>query len=257
MDLATTFGIIGGVLFVLGGGLMEEVNPAYFLHLSPVLIIFGGTMGATLASVGMREFRLTPTYLRIAFGATQEKPLVEEIQEIVSFAEKGRREGLLSLEEHIKEMEPGVSRQILGMIVDGTEPGVIQRVMETEIGAMEERHKKGSALFTAAGGYSPTLGIIGTVMGVIAVLANLEGGDLSKLGGGVATAFVATFFGISLANLVLLPIAEKLKHKSEEEIFRMRLIFEGFTGLQSGESPHVVQMRMNSFLETKSRPERE
>lgn len=253
MDLTTTIGLVGAILSLVIGGWIEHVKLEYFLNPSAGLIIFGGTFFATMISFGMREVLLIPTWLRIAFTEQTHKPLREEIHDLVTFAEIARREGLLALEEHMREMEPGIVRRTLEMVVDGTDPAVVSRIMEYEISTMAERHKKGVEFFNTAGGFAPTMGIIGTVMGVVSVLANLEGGDMGTLGKGVAVAFVATFFGISIANLVLLPLGNKLKFRSEEEVFRTELLFEGLIALQSGDNPRIVQMRLHTFLESKRR----
>ncbi|MEK8024105.1 MAG: MotA/TolQ/ExbB proton channel family protein, partial [Candidatus Hydrogenedentota bacterium] len=210
MDITTTLGTIFAILCVCIAAFAphpigEGSNPMQFLNMPAFIIIGGGTLCATMISVGMAEMRQIPTYLRIAFGNTQMKSLEQEIQDLITYAEKARREGLLSLEDHVKDMPPGIVRQILGMIVDGTEPDIIHKVMENEVSAMETRHKKGIDLFTTAGGYSPTMGIIGTVMGTVSVLAGLAEKGMEELGSGVAVAFIATFYGISLANLILLP----------------------------------------------------
>lgn len=253
MDITTTVGTIGAIVCVIAAAAIEGSSFQTFINPSAFILIFGGTFCATMISSGLAEMRAIPIYLRLAFGGHAEKSLEQEIQDLITYAEKARREGLLSLEDHVKDMPPGIVRQILGMIVDGTEPDIIHKVMENEVAAMESRHKKGTDLFNTAGGFSPTMGIIGTVMGVVHVLANLGKGGMTELGEGVAVAFIATFYGIAFANLILLPIGNKLKFKSEEEIFRMRLIFEGFSGLQHGENPHVVQMRLNAFLEGRKR----
>jgi chemotaxis protein MotA len=253
VDIATFVGIFGGMVAIAIAGFLEHVTLDMLLRPSAIAIIFGGTFGATMATVGMGELKKIPTWLRIAFFEQHQKPLREEIHDLVTFAEIARREGLLALEEHMREMEPGIVRRTLEMVVDGTDPAVVSRIMEYEISTMDERHKKGIAFFTAAGGFSPTMGIIGTVLGVIAVLAAAEGATMAKLAGGIATAFTATFFGIALANCILLPIAEKLKYRSEEERFRTELLFEGLVALQSGDNPRIVQMRLHSFLESKKR----
>lgn len=253
MDIATVVGLIGGIVCVIGAGFYEGITLDQLLRPSAMVLIFGGTIFATMVTVGMEEIRKVPTWLRIAFTRPKHKPLREEIHDLVTFAEIARREGLLALEEHLREMEPGIVRRTLEMVVDGTDPSVVQRIMEYEITTMEERHRKGIEFFTAAGGFSPTLGIIGTVLGVVAVLAQAGEGGMEDMAHGIATAFTATFFGISFANLVLLNIAGKLKYRSEEERFRTELLFEGLVALQSGDNPRIVQMRLHSFLESKKR----
>ena len=254
MDLTTLIGIIGAVSCVVICGLIEKVNFGMFLAPGAFTLIVGGTFCATMIGFSIRELKLLPTYLRLAFFKSHEKPILEEIQKIVTFAEKARREGLLALEDDTREMEPGFSRSMLEMIVDGTEPDVVKHIMKTEMEAMAQRHKKGAEFFTAAGGYAPTMGIVGTVLGVVGVLAKRGTGGIEELGHGVALAFVATFLGIGSANLLILPIGVKLQFKSHEELFRMNLIAEGFTALQAGENPTVVRTRLMSFLETKLRP---
>lgn len=253
MDLTTVVGLVGGIVCVIGAGIYEGITADALLRPSAMVLIFGGTLCAAMMTTGTTELRKIPAWLRIAFFEQKKKPVREEIHDLVTFAEIARREGLLALEEHMREMEPGIVRRTLEMVVDGTDPGVVSRIMEYEISTMAERHKKGIEFFNQAGGFSPTLGIIGTVLGVVAVLAKAGEGGMDEMAHGIATAFTATFFGISFANLVLLPIAGKLKFRSEEEIFRTELLFEGLVALQSGDNPRIVQMRLHSFLESKKR----
>lgn len=253
MDITTIIGVAGAFLAVVFSAHHAGLGIETFINTEAFVLVFGGTFLATMTSFTMKELKTIPKWLKIAFTHQEHLNVQEQIQELVSYAEKARREGLLSLEDHVHSMRAGMIREMLGMIIDGTEPEVVRKVMENELHTMQERHKAGSDFFNTAGGYAPTMGIIGTVMGVVVVLAGLGTGGMEQLGKGVALAFIVTFYGIAVANLVLLPIGAKLKKKSEEEVFRMQLIFEGFSALQQGENSQVVMMRLNAFVENSQR----
>ncbi len=245
MDLATIFGLIlaiGAVTgaFVLEGGQLESV----FL-LAPMLIVIGGTLGATLITTSVETVLGVPRYLRTAF-ANCHHDFRHEIEDIVRLAEKARREGILGLEKDLKKVRMPFFRKAVQLLIDGTEVTVLREILETEIAYVEERHKRGIIFFQKAGGFAPTLGIIGTVLGLINALGNTS--DASKMAGAIAAAFIATLWGIGLANLFFLPVSDKLRMKNDEEMAYLELIMEGVVAIQSGENPRNIRTRLQSYV---------
>ncbi len=245
MDLATIIGLMlawGAIFFSLmleGGKLSELINIPSF-----VLVVFG-TIGATITGTSMRTLKSIPSILRCAINDKATDPALL-IETMVYFARKARREGVLSLEAASQNLENDFLRKGIMLIVDGTPSIIVREIMETEVVGMQERHKLGETVFSSLGGYSPTLGIIGTVMGLINMLARLS--EPSGMGHAIAAAFIATLYGVSLANLAYLPIASKLKSKTAEEVVCCEMIIEGVLSIQAGENARIVETRMIAFL---------
>ena len=250
MDLATILGLalaFGAILIsgVLEGG-AEGANSLLRLINGPAaLIVFGGTIGATMICVRLKDFLNLPTYLSISMKENN-LDITELIGEMVRYAELARKEGLLTLEEKVAEVKNQFLRKGIQLVVDGTDPNLVREILEIETGYMEERHKTAIQIFQQAGGFAPTMGIIGTVMGLVNVLANLE--DSASLGPAISTAFIATLYGIGSANLFWLPIAQKLKTSSKEEASARQIIIEGILSIQAGEHPRVIGEKLMSFL---------
>jgi chemotaxis protein MotA len=177
-------------------------------------------------------------------------PSKEMAMLLITFAEKTRREGLLSLEEDIESLNDPFLQKGIKLIVDGTDPEIVKNTLENDIYLYEQKKKEEIGIFEAAGGYSPTMGIIGTVMGLVLVLGNL-GGDASALGHSIAAAFIATLYGIGFANLIWLPIAGKLKMKLKLEILGKEFALLGMRSLQTGDNPSLVKDKLQSFFEEK------
>jgi chemotaxis protein MotA len=178
----------------------------------------------------------------------QEKKLdtTGTIEILVKMADKARREGLLTLEDEAKKVTDTFMKKGIMMIVDGTDPAQVREILETNIHHIRGRHKVGYSLFSAAGGFAPTFGIIGTVMGLISVLKQLD--DPNKLAKSIASAFLATLWGLLSANMIFLPIAAKLKSKSEAELAYKNLIMEGILSIQAGENPRILREKLSAFL---------
>lgn len=212
---------------------------------SAALIVFGGTAGAVMVCFSMNDIKSVPKLLKIAF--TERKSNVfETINVIVTFAEKARREGLLSLEQELTAIDNHFLRQGVQLVVDGTDPALVKDILETEMAFEDQRHKIGAGIFEQAGGFAPTMGIIGTVMGLVNVLSNLSNPD--ELGGHIAVAFIATLYGVSSANILWLPIAAKLKLRNKQEALEKAVILEGVLSLQAGENPATVRDKLKAFL---------
>ncbi|MFZ5590531.1 MAG: flagellar motor protein [Bacillota bacterium] len=245
MDIALVGGFFLALFSLVGGFLMEGGHLAALFKPSAALIVFGGTLGATVVGFTMEELKSIPAIFRIAMFPRQQNPL-ELIEIIVKLADEARREGLLYLENRLNEIDDPFLRKSLQLVVDGTDPELVQSIMESELYATEERHHLGALIFEAAGGYAPTMGIIGTVMGLVHVLGNMS--DPSSLGPAIAVAFMATLYGVSSANILWLPLATKLKNMSKKEVILKQIIIEGMTSLQAGHNPMLIRERLSAFL---------
>lgn len=240
-------GIGIGVAFfgILLAAIMEGTSPAAFLDIPAVLIIICGTGGATLASVGMDNMRRIPELYKLVMRA-QRPDVAGRVALLVSMAEQARREGLLALDQQVNEIEDEFTRKGLQLVVDGIDPDLVRAVLEAEIDGMTARHHESAAIFEKAGGFAPTMGIIGTVMGLVHVLQNLAAP--STLGPAVSSAFIATLLGIGSANVIYLPIANRLKSLSDAEVELRTLTLDGILAVQAGDNPRVVAEKLNSYI---------
>jgi len=245
MDFATIVGLlvavgaIGGA-FVLEGGSIESV----FL-LGPILVVVGGTLGATTITTSVETVLQIPRFLQLAFMGKSHSSLAT-VEGIVALSEVARRKGVLALDDLIQKMSDSFQRKAMQLVVDGTEATVVRDVLETEIAYIEERHKRGIVFFQKAGGFAPTMGILGTVLGLIQAMSNTN--DASVMAAAIASAFIATLWGVGLANLFLLPISDKLRLRHEEEIAHLELMMEGSLALLAGETPRGIRRRLLSFI---------
>ena len=234
-----------GIMICLGAMMVADVldggSPAAFLNPSAILLIFGATFGATIASTSLTQFKTFPKLVGMAM-----KPRVSDIAAIremlVKFAERARREGLLALESDVEGIQDPFIRHGLQMVIDGLEPDTVEEILEIEIESMQGRHLKGIDMFAKMGGYSPTFGVLGTVMGLVSVLANLA--DPSGLGESIATAFIATLFGVGAANILWLPVSANLKVKDSEEAKERHLALAAILAIQAGDNPRIVAQKL-------------
>src|SRR3954454_13720404 len=245
MKASTAIGIGIAAVGILMGAMMEGTSPMAFFNVPAIVLIVSGTMGVTLASVGMDAFKNVPNLYKKTFSA-EPLELGGKVTEIVAHAERARREGLLALEDEIANVDDDFMRKGLQLVVDGTDPGLVREVLEAEIDAMAARHKVGAGIFEKAGGFAPCIGIIGTVMGLLHVLEHLDAPE--TLGPSISGAFIATLIGVGMANVVFLPVAARLKGLSEEEIEARVLVLEGILAIQSGDNPRVVAEKLISFV---------
>lgn len=245
MDLATIIGIVLAIFSLLISVVIEGGELGSLINIPAAILVFGGTIGATMVCFPISAVKKLPTWLTIALKE-KKTDVHETIAIIVSLAETARREGILKLENMVEELDNAYLKQGVNLVIDGTDYEVAKAIMKTELELMEERHKMGAKFFESAGGYAPTMGIIGTVMGLVHVLGNLS--DAGSLGGAIATAFIATFYGVSSANIFWLPIAAKLKARSNDETIAREIIMEGVLSIQAGESPRIIEDRLKSFL---------
>jgi chemotaxis protein MotA len=247
-DVFTIVGVVGGLIGVLGSWIaFESGNLAALAQPSPPIIVFGGTFACLLIAFPAPVVLAFPRYLRKALFVEREDPVVV-VQTFVRLAERARREGLLSLEEEAQTLPSEFMRNGIQEVVDGTPLEQIQLLLETEISSMEERHKLGADVFEQGGGFAPTMGIIGTVLGLMSTLASLSTSGTETLGEHIAVAFVATFFGILSANFFWLPIAKRLRRKSEEEVAYYHMVVEGILAIQAGDAPRLVGAKLEGFL---------
>jgi chemotaxis protein MotA len=251
-DIGVMVGLALGFGSVIGGMYLEGTSIGSYLVVSAAVIVFGGTMGATMASVGMNNFKKLPATLMKAINYT---PLdrVGAIRTLVAYAEKARRSGLLVLEDDIQRADDEFLKKGVQLVVDGTDPELVKEILQTEVDSIAEEHEHEANMWTVMGGFSPTFGIIGTVMGLVLVLGNLS--DAASLGPAIAVAFVATFYGVFFANAMYLPVGLKLKACSQDEIGTRELIIEGILAIQSGDNPRIVEEKLVAFLDGATKQE--
>jgi chemotaxis protein MotA len=246
MDIATIIGLILAITAILISLVMDGGTPGeLFAHPAAIIIIFGGSLGATIITSPLKTTLKLHQYIIQAF-TTRKFDAKAMIELLTKLADKARREGLLALEEDSKKIDDKFLRKGIMMVVDGVDPEQVEAIMESNVAQMRVRHKQGIGFFTAAGGFAPTFGIIGTVMGLISVLKQLD--NPSALGESIAAAFLATLWGLLSANLIFLPISGKLKSKSEEEARSRYMQLEGILSIQAGENPRIVRDKLNSYL---------
>jgi chemotaxis protein MotA len=253
MDLATVAGIGLALGAVFGSMIMEGGNPAALIAPPAMLLVIVGTLGATMTGYTMKDVTGIAKVFLKAIMPGPPPDTTETIGQMVAFAEKARRDGLLALEEEAKSIEDPFLKRGIQMAIDGTDPEVVREVLETEVAAIKDRHKVGASFFANMGAFAPTLGIIGTVLGLVHMLENLS--DPSSMGPLIAGAFVATLWGVMTANLIYLPISNKLKRSSAEEVAFKELVLEGVLAIQAGANPRAVGEKLKSFLPPKERDE--
>ncbi|MBT2291556.1 flagellar motor protein [Paenibacillus albidus] len=245
MDITAIIGLLAGLAALIGGFLWEGGNISGLLQLNAALIVFGGTIAAVMISFPASRLRSIPSALHMAFGRNTDN-IREKAEELISMASITRREGVLTLEKRAEEHPDPYTREGLMLIIDGTDRDQVRQILELEMDAKELKHDSYAKIFEAAGGYAPTMGIIGTVMGLISVLGSLT--DPSNLGSSIAVAFTATLYGVASANLIFLPIASKIKSRSQSQLHSMEMLMVGILALQNGDHPQLVRKKLNSFL---------
>ena len=250
MDKATLIGLVLGIGAVIGGQALEGGSIHSIMQLTAAIIVFGGTFGAVFVSFPFHD---------VIAGFKGIKKILQEpaqdsyqiISQITNYANKARKEGILSLEKEVKNIEEPFLKKALTLAVDGVEPHALRDAMGTELDYSDEHGKICAKIFKAAGGYSPTIGILGAVLGLIHVMENLN--DPSKLGSGIATAFVATVYGVGAANLLFLPIANKLEVRHRHEMIIKEMILEGIVSVSTGENPRLIEEKLYAFLSDKQK----
>lgn len=244
MDLASVIGLVAGVSFIMYA-IFSSGNFLLYVDIPSMMIVGGGTVGATLINYPLGEVLGVIKVVKKAFLHKEETP-INIIKTLVSFAETARREGILSLEQQAATLEDDFLKTGITLAVDGTEPEHIRDIMTTEINYIAERHKTGSGIFEAMATYAPAFGMIGTLIGLIGMLAQMN--DPSSIGSNMAIALITTLYGAFIANLICLPIAGKLKARSSGEILIKELCIEGIMSIQSGDNPRIVEDKLKAFI---------
>jgi chemotaxis protein MotA len=249
LDIATIAGIVAGFGLIIGTILSGEGATA-FLHLPSMMVVVGGSTAATLVAFPMEQlisaFKVAAKTFRKQVSTES-----EAVQQFINLSRMARRDGILALDRALKDIENPFMRVGLEMAVDGTEPDTIRDIMETELSSLLERHKVGQGIFTALGTYSPAFGMIGTLIGLVQMLRNLD--DPSTIGPAMAIALITTFYGAILGNLVYLPMAVKLRNKSTLEVLSMKMIIEGVLAIQKGVHPKNIERKLMNFMAPNAR----
>lgn len=243
-DIATLLGLAIALGGILGGLKLEKGNVGDIAHLSPGIIVLGGTFGAVLVSMPMSVVMAAIKRLKQVLFEQPVSPGVL-IEEIIEYATKARKNGLVSLEEDAARIADPFLQKALTLAVDGTDLQEIRKMLELEIG-LDEHHAEAEAkVFEAAGGYAPTIGIIGAVLGLIQVMKNLS--NIDEVGRGIGVAFVATVYGVGIANVFLLPAANKIKSRAQAELQMKELIVEGVAGIIEGLNPKLIRSKLEAY----------
>jgi chemotaxis protein MotA len=246
MDLATIIGLVGAAVIVVVVMIMDGGSPAeLFVHPAAILLTFGGAIMSTAITTNLETVTALPKIFVSAFTKLK-LDAAGSIDLLVSMAERARKEGLLSLEEPVRKVEDPFIQRGLMMVVDGIDAVQIRAVMETYIDQVHSQRRLGYSFFAAAGGFAPTFGIIGTVMGLISVLKELD--NPAKLAESIAAAFLATLWGLLSSNLIFLPLGAKLKAKSDEETHIRVMQLEGVLAILAGENPRIVRDKLTAYL---------
>jgi len=251
MDIATILGIVSGLTLVamaiLGNG---EITT--FIHIPSMMIVMGGTAAAIFVNFAMKEVFGVMTVVKKVFTDDGHNG-IDTIEIFEELAKRSRREGILAIDKYLSKVEDDYMKAGLEMAVDGTEPETIREVMESELTYLVERHKKGQQIFSSLGMFAPAFGMIGTLIGLINMLKGLE--DPSALGEGMSVALITTFYGSFLANMLFLPIAGKLKIRSDQEVIHKEMVIEGVLAIQMGEHPKNIVRKLLNFIPPKVRRE--
>jgi chemotaxis protein MotA len=250
MDLATILGLCLGVGAVLTSYIMEGGHLSALIQVPAMVLVIFGTFGAAIITTSFDQVLNLPKLLKIILFERKLNPQ-DLIELIYQLSQKSRKNGLLSLEKDLNTIHDSFLRKAIQLAIDGFETTKIREILDIEMSYMHERHKVGSAFFQKLGGFSPTLGIIGTVLGLIHALGSME--NSSNMASAIASAFIATLWGVSLANLIYLPISDKLKARHQDEAVYLEIISEGVVSLAMGDNPRVIRMKLLSFLLPKQR----
>ncbi|MGD0798345.1 MAG: flagellar motor protein [Acidobacteriaceae bacterium] len=245
MDLASVAGVVLAVAGILGGLMFEGGSIAQVTQPTAMMIVLGGTLGAVMLQFPMNIFLAAgKQILRVFFARAENGEAV--VGQLVEFAVKARKGGILRLDDELPAVEDPFLRQALMLAIDGTEPAAVRQIMQLELDNKAEYEERMSQVFESAGGFSPTVGIIGAVLGLIQVMQHLD--NINEVGRGIAVAFVATIYGVGLANLVFLPAAGKLRIRREQEQMVKEMMLEGVISIQEGMNPRMLEIKLRTYL---------
>jgi chemotaxis protein MotA len=244
MDIATIVGLVAGFGLVISAIIMGG-SPIIFVNPPSALITVGGTLAATLVNYPLSDVLSVLTSVKNAFFTKEISPQAL-IEKLVGFATIARREGILALESHTAEAGDEFLERSVQLAIDGTAPELIKDILTTELAFMEDRHAMGQSILLAMGAFAPAFGMIGTLVGLVNMLATLD--DPSKIGGGMAVALLTTLYGAIMANIIFLPAAGKLKVRTSNELLAKEIIIEGILSIQSGDNPRIVEQKLKAFI---------
>lgn len=254
MDKATLGGLILAAAGILGGMTIEGGKLAQIMQPTAAMIVLGGTIGGVMISYPLPV--VISSFKRLSQVIFERGVNLEGlIQEMLGYAQKARKEGIVSLDSGLEKVQNPFLKKALMLAIDGTEPEELRKIMELDMGNMSEQEEKAPQVFEAAGGYAPTMGIVGAVLGLIQVMQHLS--DVSEVGRGIAVAFVATIYGLVCANLVFLPSAGKLKHRNRQEELTREMILEGVISILEGLNPRMVETKLRGYMAESAAPEKE
>lgn len=245
MDKISLAGLVISIIAILGGQVLEGGNVGSLVQPTALMIVLGGTLGAVLLQ---SPYHVFVRGLRMAKWVWV-PPVIEQkrlLDQVLNWSQIARREGLLQLENYMPQIKDDFTRKGLQLLVDGADPEHIRELLEVDINTFEDEWKQSAKIWESAGGYSPTIGILGAVMGLIHVMENLS--DPTKLGSGIAVAFVATIYGVGLANLVYLPIAGKLKYYISRMVASKEMLIDGLVGIAVGDNPRIIESRLKGYM---------
>ncbi len=246
MDLIALLGLIIGIGAVVAGNIAEGGTTAHLVQLAAAIIVFGGTLGAVLLSFPMRDLTVALRSLKFIF-LNRQVNFDETLETIIDLLIIARKRGILALQEEVNRISDPFLRRGINYVIDGISPAIIRDTLIQEINAYEDIIKRAAKVYDAAGGYAPTIGIIGAILGLIHVLKNVA--EPSKIGIGIATAFVATIYGVGSANLLFIPVAKRIINKLEDEVLLMELMVEGILGIEAGVNPYFLRAKLESFIQ--------
>lgn len=248
MDIATLIGLVAAfglmLMAILQGGSLS-----IFIDVASILIVFGGTAGVALVNFPLSDVLSAVNVAKKAFLFKETNTNL--LEQLMEFANKARKEGILSLQGSIDTIEDEFLVKALQMAVDGQEPDDLKGMLNTEIEYIQQRHALGVSIFESLGGISPAMGMVGTLIGLVQMLQNMS--DPSSIGPAMAVALLTTFYGAVLANIIFLPIAGKLKTRSKTELLQKTIIVEGMGSILSGENPRVMEQKLHAFIAPKLR----
>ena len=249
MDIATILGMVVGFGLVIAAVIMGG-GASWFVNLPSAMIVLGGTFGAVLINYPMSDmFGVAKVAKNVFF---QQKLKTEKmIEMLLDLSKIARRDGILALEDKVEDIKDPFFAKGLTLMIDGVEPSILSRILDTELEYISERHRLGSEIFTTMGNFAPAMGMVGTLIGLIKMLVQMD--DPSAIGPAMAVALVTTFYGVILANLIFLPAAGKLKTRSNSEIMQKQLMISGILSIQSGDNPRVLEDKLHSFISPKKR----
>jgi chemotaxis protein MotA len=245
MDIASVGGILLAIIGVLGGLMMEGGSIAQLTQPTAMLIVLGGTVGAVMLQFPLNIFlAAVRQFMRVFLSRDRENEAV--VAQLVQFAVKARKSGIVSLDVDLSTVDDHFLKQTLMLAIDGTEPAAVREIMRLELENQAEFEERIPQVFESAGGFAPTVGIIGAVIGLIQVMQRLD--NIDAVGRGIAIAFVATIYGVGLANLVFLPAAGKLRIRLQEEQMVKEMMLEGVISIQEGMNPRMIEIKLRTFL---------